>query len=59
MPARVAVEAGLADSWRGLVGDRGRIVALSAFGESAPAADVYRHFGLTAEAVVEAAETLI
>lgn len=59
VPARVAVEAGLADSWRGLVGDRGRIVALSAFGESAPAADVYRHFGLTAEAVVEAAETLI
>ena len=51
---RVAVEASQPDGWRKYVGLDGLAIGVSTFGESAPAADVYRHFGLTAEAVAEA-----
>ncbi len=51
---RVAVEAGVGDSWLRLVGAAGTIVALDDFGESAPGPDVYANAGLTADAVVEA-----
>ena len=51
---RVAVEAAHPDGWRKYVGLDGLAIGVAAFGESAPAADVYRHFGLTAEAVAEA-----
>ncbi|ERJ18464.1 transketolase [Salinisphaera shabanensis T35B1] len=45
--ARVAIEAGVSALWRYYVGPRGRVLGVDRFGESAPAADVYRHFGLT------------
>ena len=48
---RVAVEASHPDGWRKYVGLDGLVIGVSTFGESAPAADVYRHFGLTAEKV--------
>ncbi|MCY4450810.1 MAG: transketolase [Immundisolibacterales bacterium] len=48
---RVAVEASHPDGWRKYVGLDGLCVGVSTFGESAPAADVYRHFGLVAETV--------
>ena len=51
---RVAVEAAHPDGWRKYVGLDGLALGVAAFGESAPAADVYRHFGLTAGAVAEA-----
>ena len=51
---RVAVEASHPDGWWKYVGLDGLAIGVAAFGESAPAADVYRHFGLTAEAVAEA-----
>ncbi len=57
--ARVAVEAGVPDSWRALVGNDGIVIGLTTFGESAPAGDVYRHFGVTADATFEAAKALI
>ncbi len=53
--ARVSVEAGVSQGWRDLVGDAGRIVGLDHFGASADYERLYREFGLTAEAVVEAA----
>ncbi|MDO5750727.1 MAG: transketolase [Rothia sp. (in: high G+C Gram-positive bacteria)] len=53
--ARVAVEAGSAMSWYDLLGDAGRAVAIDHFGASASAATLYREFGITAEAVVDAA----
>ena len=53
--ARVSVEAGLAVSWRGLVGDAGRSVSVEHFGYSADPLTLYREFGITAEAVVAAA----
>jgi transketolase len=53
--ARVSVEAGIAMSWRGLVGDAGESVSLEHFGASAPYQVLYEQFGITAEAVVAAA----
>jgi transketolase len=50
--ARVAVEAGVTPYWRGFVGDQGRVVGIDRFGASAPAADLFRHFDLTAAHVV-------
>nr|WP_208382615.1 transketolase [Microbacterium ulmi] len=57
--ARVSVEAGLALTWRGIVGDKGRSVSIEHFGASADYKTLFEKFGITAEAVVEAArETL-
>ncbi|KRA23154.1 transketolase [Microbacterium sp. Root61] len=57
--ARVSVEAGVALSWRDIVGDRGRSVSIEHFGASADYKTLFQKFGITAEAVVEAArETL-
>jgi transketolase len=57
--ARVAVEAGVTDYWRKYVGLEGKVLGIDTFGESAPAEDVYKHFGLTVENLVEIAESLI
>ena len=53
--ARVAVEAGATIGWWKYVGDRGEVIGLDRFGASADAATLYREFGITAEAVAEAA----
>ncbi len=53
--ARVAVEAATSFGWHRWVGDAGRVVGIDTFGASAPAGDLYEHFGITADAVVEAA----
>ncbi|RCW40403.1 transketolase [Halopolyspora algeriensis] len=53
--ARVAVEAGVAQSWHRFVGDAGEIVSLEHFGASADYKTLFREFGFTAEAVAEAA----
>ena len=50
---RVAVEAGIADYWYKYVGLDGAILGMHSFGESAPAGDLYKHFGITADALVE------
>ena len=52
--ARVAVEAGIKDYWYKFVGLNGAIIGMETFGESAPAGDLYKHFGITAGAVAEA-----
>lgn len=52
--SRVAVEAGVTDYWSKYVGLSGSVVGLDTFGESAPAGDLFKHFGITTEAVVEA-----
>ncbi|GGG56882.1 transketolase [Kocuria dechangensis] len=57
--ARVSVEAGVAMSWRDLLGDAGRAVSLEHFGESADYQTLYREFGITPEAVVDAAQESI
>jgi len=50
LPA-VAVEAAQPDFWRKYVGREGGVVGIASFGESAPAADLYKHFGIGAEHV--------
>jgi len=55
---RVAVEAGITDFWRKYVGLDGAVIGMTGFGASAPAEALYKHFGITAEAVVEAAKAL-
>jgi transketolase len=57
--ARVSVEAGVAQGWREVVGDHGRIVSLEHFGGSADFTTLFREFGITAEAVALAAEDSI
>jgi len=57
--ARVSVEAGVAQGWRELVGDAGRSVAIEHFGASADAVTLFREFGFTADAVVDAAKASI
>ena len=57
--ARVAVEAGHADYWYKFVGLDGRVVGMTSFGESAPAADLLAHFGFTVANVVAVAEELL
>jgi transketolase len=54
--ARVSVEAGIAQSWTGIVGDAGRSISLEHFGASADYKTLYRKFGITADAVVAAAK---
>ena len=51
----MAIEAGHPDFWRKYVGLDGEAIGIATFGESAPAAKLYPHFGLTAEAVAAAA----
>ena len=51
---RVAVEAAAALGWERFVGPEGAMIGMTSFGASAPGSDLFRHFGITAEAVVEA-----
>jgi transketolase len=57
--ARVAVEAGLPMSWNDLLGSTGRAIGLDHFGASADYKTLYKEFGITPEAVVEAAKESI
>ncbi|HEX8233013.1 MAG TPA: transketolase [Caulobacteraceae bacterium] len=52
---RVAVEAGIAMGWERFIGLHGGFVGMDSFGASAPAEDLYRHFGITPERVAETA----
>ena len=56
---RVAVEAGVPDIWYQFVGLDGAVIGMDRFGESAPAGELFKHFGFTAEKVVEAAEKVL
>ena len=56
---RVAVEAGVSDYWRKYVGLKGAVVGIDRFGESAPAGELFRHFGFTAENVVKAVRSVL
>ena len=56
---RVAVEAGVTDYWRKYVGLEGAVVGLDRFGESAPAGELFKYFGITTEAVADAVKRLL
>ncbi|MHC8380745.1 transketolase [Pseudomonas sp. LB3P14] len=57
--ARVAVEMARPESWHRYVGLDGAVLAMETFGESAPAEDLFRHFGFTVERLVETAEAVL
>ena len=56
---RVAIEAGVTDGWWRYVGTHGRVIGLDRFGESAPADQLFEHFGFTTDNVVAVAKDLL
>jgi len=56
---RVGVEAAVRQGWDALIGNDGAFVGMTSFGASAPAGALYNHFGITADAVADAAKSLI
>lgn len=56
---RVAVEAGVTDYWRKYVGLEGAVIGIDRFGESAPAGELYKFFGITAENVAVAVRSVL
>ena len=57
--ARVACEAACGFGWDRWIGPRGRFVGMTSFGASGPAPALYKHFGITAEAIATAAKQSI
>ncbi len=53
---KIAVEAGVREGWDRYIGPHGRFVGMHGFGASGPYKDVYRLFGITPEAVADAAK---
>lgn len=53
-PVRVVVEAGVRFGWDAIIGETGAFIGMHSFGASGPYKDVYKNFGITAEAIVEA-----
>jgi transketolase len=56
---KVAVEAGVREGWDRYIGAGGGFIGMHSFGASGPVKDVYKHFNITPEAVVEAAKTAL
>ncbi|MCT7374304.1 transketolase [Chelativorans salis] len=56
---RIAVEAAARMGWDRWIGENGRFVGMNGFGASAPAAELYRYFGITPDAVTDAALALL
>jgi transketolase len=54
-PVKVAIEAAVRWGWDALIGKDGAFIGMHSFGASGPAKDLYKHFGITAEAAVSAA----
>ena len=56
---RIAIEAGVTHYWRKYVGLTGKVIGLNAFGESAPAKDVFSHFGFSVDKIIETIESVL
>jgi transketolase len=56
---KVAIEAAASFGWDRYLGEHGRFIGMKSFGASAPAKDLYKHFGITADAAAEAARSLL
>jgi transketolase len=54
-PVNVAIEAAVRFGWDAVIGHDGAFIGMHGFGESGPAKDLFKHFGITAEAAVNAA----
>ena len=56
---RIAIEAGHADYWYKYVGLDGRVIGMTTYGESAPAGELFKHFGFTVENILSEAEEIL
>jgi transketolase len=56
---RIGIEAGLRNAFESILRPQDGFIGMKGFGASAPAADLYRHFGITADAVVQQAQALL
>ena len=54
-PVKIAIEAAVRWGWDAVIGKDGEFIGMHSFGASAPAKDLFKHFGITAEAAVNAA----
>ena len=57
--ARVVIEAGVADGWYRYAGLKGEVIGMRSFGASAPAKDLFKHFGFTVENVVQVTQRVL
>ncbi len=53
---KIAVEAGMRMGWDRIIGPHGKFIGMDSFGASAPAPELYKHFGITSEAVIDHAK---
>jgi transketolase len=56
---RVAIEAGVTDGWWRYVGQDGRVIGMHTFGQSAPAGELFRHYGFSHENVIKVAREVL
>lgn len=56
---RVAIEAGVTEGWWRYVGGQGKVIGMDCFGESAPAEELFEHFGFSVENVIKVASSLL
>ena len=56
---RVAIEAGVRDTWWRYVGSRGAVIGMDTFGASAPAKQLFAHFGFTRDRMISTVEELL
>ena len=54
-PVKIAIEAGVRFGWDAVIGHDGTFIGMNSFGASGPYKEVYKHFGITTDAVVDAA----
>ncbi|MBN3215801.1 transketolase [Pectobacterium polaris] len=59
MRKRLAVEASIEGFWQGYTGLDGKVIGMKSFGESAPAALLFKHFGFTKENVLDVARSML
>ena len=59
MTARVVIEAGVTENWWRYAGDRGQVIGIDRFGESAPAPELFEHFGFSTDNVVAKAKEVL
>jgi transketolase len=57
--AKIGIEAAVRQGWDAIIGSEGAFIGMTTFGASAPAKDLFRHFGITAEKIAEAALTKV
>jgi len=57
--ARVIIEAGVMDAWYRYAGVKGAVIGMNTFGASAPAKELFKHFGFTVENVIQVAQRVL